>query len=123
MGELDDEIRVAKLQLKRAMEEQLAVQGKDDENKEPLEGFELSEIKTEKGQGPKGPVNTKTVTKKRPDYRAHIDRCLARIGKLEHVRAQMGGKQSDDETAEELARKIRQAVQDIDTDENEYDVE
>jgi hypothetical protein len=95
---IDDELRIAKIQLDRALELQQLIEGEGDEievqgQESPTSaaGFELSEASLKTGSNSFGPINEEKIVKKRYDYRAHIDRCLARIGKLTQIRNEMKG--------------------------------
>ena len=84
VGTLDDEIKIMKIQLARAVraqrefEEEIETAGSD----KGKTGFELSEIKASDLDGKK----RKEVIKKRPDFRKIIYTLSGRIGKLEAQR-------------------------------------
>jgi hypothetical protein len=80
LGNVDDEIRLCKIKVRRAELAQAAVQI-DPVSMNNTSGFELSEIR-------KSETDTQTVTK-RPDYAGIIDRLLGRIGQLEKTRAEL----------------------------------
>jgi hypothetical protein len=80
IGNVDDEIRLCKIRVRRAEIAQNAVQI-DPTSITNTAGFELSEIRQNE-------TDTQTVTK-RPDYSAIIDRLLGRIGQLEKTRAEL----------------------------------
>lgn len=102
VGSLDDEIKLAKLQLRRA---QLA-QRKIEESRAALPegelegaaapvGMELAEIKDEPVRENSG---GRTIRHERPDYRSEIYRLLGRVADLESKRALMlKGDATDDE--------------------------
>ena len=85
VGNLDDEIKIIKIQLSRAVkaqkefEEEMASDGGNDKGKT---GFELSEIKASNIDG----KERKEITKKRPDFRKIIFQLSGRIAKLELTR-------------------------------------
>lgn len=96
IGTIDDEIRIAKIQLDRALALQQLIEGEGDEvevqgggGEEAPAGFETAEASWTTGANSRGEIDEKKIVKKRYDYRAHIDRCLARIGKLEELRRNM----------------------------------
>jgi hypothetical protein len=122
---LDDEIRLLKIQLARANKALKKIEESPrGEHGEELEenqvAFELSELE-EKAYGDKvnveidgkgeikfKPCHEKTVKRKRPDYRAIIDRLTGRIGKLVVQRdAVLNGKNGgdDDEITIHVRRK------------------
>ena len=106
LGSIDDEIRLAKLQLARAVAAQKeAEDGADDDFKI---GFEPSEKRTSTG---KDGARTETI-RKRPDFRAVIDRLLGRIARMEQLRYEMhGGGSSGSPT--EKARLIQKALAEL----------
>ncbi len=87
-GTLDEELVVARLQLRRAVMAQDDIQGVSAEDDST--GFELSEVKSEGdllGEGESGMLCKRTTVRRRPDFRAVIDRLLGRVAHLEQVRA------------------------------------
>ena len=93
---IDDELRIAKIQLDRALELQQLIEGEGDEievqgqeSQESTAGFEPHEASWTTGTNSFGKVDEKKIVKKRYDYRAHVDRCLARVGKLTQIRNEM----------------------------------
>lgn len=109
VGTLDDEIRLAKLQLLRALQSQAEVEAP---GAAQTVGMELSEIALKAGTGPKGPVNEKTVRQTRPDYREVVYRLLGRIGELETKRAALHGAGGTD--PHETARLVQEALEAMD---------
>jgi hypothetical protein len=102
---IDDEIRIAKLQLKRALEEQRKII--DEAGDDVKVGFELSEIKTEAGNSIQGPYQKGSKVKRRPDYRAVIDRLFGRIAQLQQTKSQIPRGEGSPHDA---ARQIREAL-------------
>lgn len=94
VGNIDEEIKVAKLQLLRA----LKAQNKADDG-DNLELFE--EITSSGGEdievpeGVDAPAGRTTVKRKRREYEGIINTLLGRIGDLESKRAEMIAKSSD----------------------------
>ncbi len=89
IGGVDEELVVAKIQLQRALKVLRGVESGEDEEL----GFELAERKEEDAflshDGETLPGTKRTTVRKRPDYRAVIDRLLGRIAHLETVRASL----------------------------------
>ena len=112
---VDDELRIAKIQLMRA----LKAQGLVFDNPDGEDGFYLSELKTEararRGGARAGGENAahKTTVRKRPDYWDQIYRLLGRIGHLHQVRASLPN--SDGKTPGQLAADIKAALDEIET--------
>lgn len=110
LGNVDEELRIARLRLRRTMLAQRAWD-EDGQTEEALELAEVTrEIVVDEGKDGKAPVERTTVlkrTRKRPDFEKLIDAGLARIGHLERVRAEIGGGQADYLAA---ARKIKSAL-------------
>jgi hypothetical protein len=115
VGSLDDEIKLAKLQLRRALmaQQKINEQPRTErglENDAAPVGMELSEIRDEPVRENSG---GRTVTHKRPDYRSEIYRLLGRVKDLEAARAlilQANGGGGDAKTlAEELREFQREA--------------
>lgn len=115
LGDVDHELRIARIQLKRALDEQKKILDNPNDPKD-LTGFELFEIKKSK-EDPQQDEKDKDqkqktkreVTSRRPDFRAVIDRLLMRIAKLETTRIELTGAASSG-TPEEAATRIRLAV-------------
>lgn len=114
LGTLDDEIRLCRIQLRRAVE----AQHKADSN--PRWGLELDSASRERGIGAQGAFSKRSTTRKRPDYRSEIYRLLGRIGELEAKRAAMGGGVED---PIDKARVIRDALFQMDESMNAADKE
>ena len=87
VGTLDDEIKIMKIQLARAVKAQRELEEEIEEagSDKGKTGFELSEIKASNFGG----IKRKEVVKKRPDFRKIIYTLSGRIGKLEATRDQM----------------------------------
>lgn len=84
IGNVDNEIRMAKVMLNRALA--LAAEIRQAPNSaQNLAGFELSEIT----QSVKGGKKDSSMTSKRPDTFAQIDRLMGRIAGLEKTRAEL----------------------------------
>ncbi len=113
IGSIDDEIRLAKLQLKRAFKAQMDAVGIKQERVEKLLGriekepsdLRVSEIRAELDDN--GQIN-RSATKRRPDYWILIDRLLGRVGKLESTRAGLKLKE-----IESLLNELREMVEDV----------
>ncbi|MFP5213070.1 MAG: HGGxSTG domain-containing protein [Acidobacteriota bacterium] len=112
LGSIDDEIRLAKLQLRRALialaevEEQQAKVGEILclENPDEAIRFFLSEVKDDAEKG-------RTTTWKRPDYRDSVYRLLGRIGDLEVKRtALLEAKPDDTKDWSEIGRRVAEAL-------------
>lgn len=85
VGNIENEIRMMKIMLNRAIELNAAIREAPNDAKN-LAGFELSEIsKSSKGGGK---ADT-SFTSKRPDTVAMIDRFAGRIASLEKTRAEL----------------------------------
>ncbi|MDX9778253.1 MAG: HGGxSTG domain-containing protein [bacterium] len=106
---LDDEIRLLKIQLSRANKALKNIEDSPrgiygEELEENQVAFELDELSEESGSGPLGATDKKTIRRKRPDYRAIIDRLTGRIGKLTLQRAQI---KSGDISGDEVTIHVR----------------
>lgn len=106
VGTLDQELKVARIELLRIQKAERRVLDAQTPNEEAKEGFELSEIRqtseTPQG-GKKYPsddvggdalphkrlVTKQEIIRKRPDFRMIKDRTLARIAKLEETRLKL----------------------------------
>jgi hypothetical protein len=84
IGSVDDEIRMMKVMLNRAIELNAAIRLSPNDPKN-LAGFELTEIQ----RSSKGGKNDINSTSKRPDTVAMIDRFAGRIASLEKTRAEL----------------------------------
>lgn len=103
VGSLDDDIRIAKLQLRRALIAQ---------KKQPADGLELYE-QTMNGGGGDGAEEkpAASMKRRRTQYDDIISRLLGRIGDLEQKRAEMMERTGGDKAnADEVARKVREAL-------------
>lgn len=87
VGDLDDIIRFLQIQLRRAAKALKEVEDAPDK----AVRFELDELSVKTGNNSFGKTGEKTVKRKRPDYRAIIDRLAGRIGKLTQIRNEMKG--------------------------------
>lgn len=103
VGTLDDDIRIARLQLRRALIAQ---------KNQPADGLELYE-QTMNGGGGDGAEEkpAASMKRRRTQYDDIISRLLGRIADMEQKRAEMlertGGNKAN---AEEIARKVREAL-------------
>ena len=103
LGEMEREIRMAKIMLNRCLTLHAEIQQAPNDE-EAMLGFELSEIE----QSERG----KRIVRKRPDTYALIDRFMGRIANLEKTRAELiaaQGQRSDDPA--DTARQIRDALE------------
>lgn len=131
LGTLDDEIKLARLQLRRAFEAQARAAGLKSasvalamvedvagDTEPELDGLELTAASFK--QTPQG--REITATRTRPDFRAEIYRLLGRIGDLEVRRATLTGGQVKDprETAEEIRRALA-AIEELESADDEMD--
>jgi hypothetical protein len=101
VGSLDDEIRLAKLQLIRAAKAKL----------DQADELETHQETAESGHGMHGPYTKTSTVRKRPDFDGAIDRLLRRVGQLEAQRAQLTGigqEKSPREWADEIRRSLEQ---------------
>ena len=101
VGNVDEELRLCRIKLRRALIAQAEIQVAPISPNNPA-GFELWEIRsTESG--------TQTVTR-RSDYAAIIDRLLGRIGQLEKIRAELiSAAQTTNDSPTDRAREIAAA--------------
>jgi hypothetical protein len=116
VGSIDDEIKVLKIQLRRAViaqrlheeyQKRLA-QGKDDDEV-VRELAEIAEISREYGQGAQGPVDVRKIVRRVRNYREDINRLCGQIAKLEKTNKEIKGEDKDPgETAEEIKRMVRE---------------
>ena len=109
---VDDEIRLCKIKVRRAM---IARKVIDAAPNSTDVGFEVSEVKTlqnvtHKGSNEAG-QNRREVTRKRPDYDAVIDRFLGRLNTLLRTRSELLGVAAKDPT--DVARQFRDAMDEI----------
>lgn len=103
VGSLDDDIRIARLQLRRALIAQ---------KNQPADGLELYE-QTMNGGGGDGAEEkpAASMKRRRTQYDDIITRLLGRIGDLEQKRAEMMERTGGDKAnAAEIARKVREAL-------------
>lgn len=84
VGSVDDEIRMMKIMMNRAIETNAAIRAAPNDVKN-MAGFELSEI----NRTTKGGKQDTSLTSKRPDTVAMIDRFAGRIASLEKTRAEL----------------------------------
>jgi cellulose synthase/poly-beta-1,6-N-acetylglucosamine synthase-like glycosyltransferase len=104
VGTLDDDIRIAKLQLRRALIAQ---------KNQPADGLELYE-ETMNGGGGDGAEEkpAASMKRRRTQYDDIISRLLGRIGDLEQKRAEIMERTGGDKAnAAETARKVREALE------------
>ena len=88
IGRLDDELKIARIRLMRALAaRKLVDDGPDDlENRA---GMEIAEVKQKTSQAGAQTRTETEVSRRRTDYEAIIDRYLGRIGSLERTRAEL----------------------------------
>ncbi len=120
---LDDEIRVAKIMLRRALIAQAKRDGKVEQLKKLVRGEDSIEVATEllelsrlelaasESQDSEAPELVKQVLEGR-DYWNEIHRFLGRVDRLSATRSQMGGNPGID--AAETARAIQDALAEMD---------
>lgn len=84
VGSVDDEIRMMRIMMNRAIETNAAIRAAPNDVKN-MAGFELSEI----NRTTKGGKQDTSLTSKRPDTVAIIDRFAGRIAMLEKTRAEL----------------------------------
>jgi hypothetical protein len=84
IGNVDDEIRMMRIMMNRAIETNAAIRAAPNDVKN-MAGFELSEI----NRTTKGGKQDTSLTSKRPDTVAIIDRFAGRIAMLEKTRADL----------------------------------
>lgn len=85
VGSLDDDIRIAKLQLRRALIAQAKAEAGD--------GLDLDAVIENSGAGEEGGYANTSTQRRRRGYEDIINRLLGRIGDLEAKRAEMMKKQ------------------------------
>lgn len=85
LGDVDDELRLCRIRLRRAMVAQAEVQQAPADTGN-LAGFELVEIRRSAMSG--APPTVDAVSR-RHDYTAIIERLLGRIGQLEKIRSEL----------------------------------
>ena len=102
LGEMEREIRMAKIMLNRCLTLHAEIQQAPNDE-EAMLGFELSEIEqSERGR---------RIVRKRPDTYALIDRFMGRIANLEKTRAELIAAQGErGEDAMDTARKVQDAL-------------
>lgn len=115
LGTLDDEIRLCRLQLRRALIAQAAAER---EGADEAAALELGSVSHQKGLTAKGPVDVVTTARTRPDLRAEVYRLTGRIGELEAKRAAMP---RSGESPADAARRIRDALFQMDESMNAAD--
>jgi hypothetical protein len=115
LDSLDDEIRLIKLQLRRAFAAQLVAE------QDETAGLELSEVQRKEGvaAGMEGGVVAEVkTTRSRPDFRAEIHRLTGRIADLVVKRKALG---VEGEDPSEHARRVRDALFQMDESMNAVD--
>ena len=109
---VDDEIRLCKLRIRRAM---IARKEVEEQPEDITVGFETSEIKQVQGDSDRngtGATQTRReMTRKRPDYDAIIDKFMGRMGQLIKTRAEVA--QSDTVDASTVAKEFSKALSEI----------
>jgi len=120
VDDLEDEIRLCKLRIRRAMVARKEVEA---DLTNPSVGFEVSEVRqyqseSEKANAPEGQdkpdSSTQTrreMVRKRPDYDAIIDRYMGRLGSLLRTRAELLGATQKDPS--KIASEFREAMEEI----------
>jgi len=106
---LDDLIRMTTLQLVRAYQGY----NRQVDNPDGQEDFAMAERKTKErevdmDEGQFAMQTEETVTKKRPDFLAYIDKLTGRLTNLHLARAQISG---DSRTTDEVAEEIKKDIQ------------
>jgi hypothetical protein len=89
LGTVDDELRLCRIQLNRAMNLEASVNTMPNDSKN-LSGFELSEIRRSTGNG----KTTTDIVSRRPDIAGRMNWLLGRIAQLEKTRAELIAAQS-----------------------------
>ena len=102
VGSLDDEIKLCRIQLRRAIiaQEQAKLL-------EAQDGLELDSFTQSAGMGPKGPVKLAEKKWVRKDYSEVISRLSGRIGKLETQRSLLTGGIPDHPDVDGYVRALR----------------
>lgn len=109
IGRLDDELKIARIRLMRALKAKKEV---DDAPDDPTNraGMEIAEIKQRTGKAGEQTVRAEQeISRRRTDYEAIIDRYLGRIGSLERTRAELLAT-TDIDNPDEVARSIQDTV-------------
>jgi len=115
VGDIDEEIKIAKLQLKRACELQREyLEARETDGADTEVGFELAEVEREDGVfggysesgKPMSGARTKK-TRKRPDYEARIRALLKLIADLERMRKEIVPFNRDYRASQETAKILR----------------
>ena len=124
VDELDDEIRLCKIRIRRA----LIARRKVEDNPDDLnEGFELTEVKqfqrsTQIGSDGKEVQQTRReLSRKRPDFEGIIDRYLGRLGSLMRTRAEILGQSGKDPAT--VAAEFQEAIQEMEASVRNGDTE
>jgi hypothetical protein len=108
LGKLDDEIKAARILVMRAMRVMREIEEGGTNTLQNQAGFELSEIEL----ASVGDRKRQRTVSKRPDFRAIIDRGLARISSLERARAELLAGGTEDLSAR--AKAILDAIKSMD---------
>jgi hypothetical protein len=105
LGNVDDEIRLCRIQLRRAMNLEASIQKAPNDAKN-LVGVELVEIR--RSTGPSG--STADSVSKRPDVMGRMNWLLGRIAQLEKTRSELIAASRADDDPNATARRIMDAV-------------
>lgn len=110
---VDDEIRLCKLRIRRAI---IARKEVEERPEDITVGFETSEIKqvqgdVERSGGAESTQTRREMHRKRPDYDAIIDRYMGRMAQLIKTRAEIA--QSDSVDASTVAKEFSKALSEI----------
>lgn len=113
VSNLDDIIRLLNIQLARAVKKLKEIEDipVDETGAQPetnLTAFELESIEKTSVANSFGEIDEKKVVKKRPDYRAIIDRITGRIGKLVSIKNDMDNSRAaaDNGTLDAMLSKL-----------------
>lgn len=114
LGSIDDEIRIARVQLRRALQEQERQRAFAEATVDELrKGMEVQEIKTISGPNAAGQIQQSIEIKRtRKDYSKRIGQLLRLIAELEARKLELG--QANPGSAEEIAAKIKKALDQMD---------
>jgi hypothetical protein len=110
LGSIDDEIRIARIQLRRALQEQERQRSFADAGIDELRRtMEVQEIKSTSIAGQTQQLEIKRTRK---DYSKRIGQLLRLIAELEARKLELG--QANPGSADEIAAKIKRALDEID---------
>lgn len=89
VGQVETELNVVRIRLKRALEAKEAWAKAREEGKDDAELVLIEKVDGEAPAGEDGTVSIYKETKRLPDFEGIIDRCLARIESLEKTRKEL----------------------------------